>query len=158
MRPRDLRDSIGRLMRYGLVGVGVSLFYSSVVIVIMSLRVAVSPTLASVIAFFLTMPVGWLAHRSLSFGDRPFDNFQPLRFAVTNGGSFVVAVGGMYVINGLAGYSYLYGIAWNWMIIPTMNFIVYLFWVFRESSAAGPQTAVFNLLGQNNTGRLTPGE
>ena len=140
MRPRDPLAFLGRLMRYGFVGVGVSMFYSCAVIVLMSAKLVESATFASIIAFFLTLPVGWLAHGSVSFGDRPFDRFQPLRFVVTNGGSFAIAVGGMYAINGIAGYSYLYGIAWNWMIIPTMNFVIYLFWVFRESNVASART------------------
>lgn len=33
--------------------------------------------------------------------------------------------------------NYLLGIAWNRLIIPTMNFLTYMFWVFRESQRKG---------------------
>jgi len=140
-RPDPLAP-LWRLMRYGFVAVGVSLFYSGAVIALVNLNLVASPTFASVVAFLLTMPVGWLAHGSFSFGDRPFDRFQPLRFAVANGGSFSAAVGGMYVITEIGGYSYLYGIAWNWMIIPIINFTVYLLWVFRDSSVIASKAGV----------------
>jgi hypothetical protein len=51
--------------------------------------------------------------------------------------SFIVAVGGVYGITEIASRNYLLGIAWNWLIIPTMDFLTYMFWVFRESGRKG---------------------
>lgn len=132
-----------RLARYGVMGVAVSLFYSLTVITLVASRTRLDPTLASVIAFVLTLPVGWLAHRGVSFADRPRDRLQPLRYGLTTGASFAAAVGGMYVITRLAGLSFLLGIAWNWVIIPLANFAAYLMFVFRapragDSAAGGP--------------------
>jgi hypothetical protein len=39
----------------------------------------------------------------------------------------------MYWITEIADRSYLLGIAWNWLMIPAMNFFTYLFWVFRTA-------------------------
>ena len=122
-----------RLVRYGFVGLALSIFYSLAVILLVVSPLRLNPTLASVMAFVLTMPVGWAAHRSVSFADRAYDAFQPLRFAASNAAAFVAAVGGMYLITVVAGHSYLLGIAWNWLIIPGANFVAYLFWVFRDA-------------------------
>jgi putative flippase GtrA len=115
-------------MRYGCVGLSLALLYSLTVIACVRF---VDPTAASVIAFFVTLPIGYLAHNSISFYDSRNDAFQPLRFAVTTAASFVISVGGMYWITEVAGRSYLLGIAWNWLTIPAINFLIYLFWVFQ---------------------------
>lgn len=120
-----------RILRYGCVGVAISVIYSVAVIVAVHVLAPIGPTLASVLAFGIVLPVSWLAHGRISFGDRPRDAFQKLRFVVSTTASFVIAVGGMYWITAIAGRSYLLGIAWNWAVIPAMNFSIYLFWVFR---------------------------
>ena len=126
-----------RVLRYGCVGVAISLFYSFAVIACMQVLRPITPTMASVVGFIIVVPVAYLAHGRVSFADRPFDAFQPMRFAFSTTTSFIVAVGGMYWITEIAGRSYLLGIAWNWLIIPTMNFLTYMFWVFRESRRKG---------------------
>jgi len=126
-----------RVMRYGCVGLAISLLYSVVVIACMRVLHPISPTAASVVAFLTTLPISYLAHGRVSFSDRPYDTFQPLRFAFSTLTSFIVAVGGMYWITEIAGRSYLLGIVWNWLIIPAMNFLAYMFWVFRATRNKG---------------------
>ena len=128
---------IRRVVRYGCVGVAISLLYGLAVVACMRMLHPISPTAASIVAFLVVSPLSYLAHRKVSFSDRPYDSFQPLRFAFSTATSFIVAVGGMYWITEIAGQSYLLGIAWNWLIIPTMNFLVYLFWVFRTTRNKG---------------------
>ena len=123
--------NVRRVLVYGCVGVAVSLFYSLAVIAFVTFFHPISPTLASVAAFAVTLPVAYLAHARVSFSDSRYDNFQPLRFAITTATSFALNVGGMYVITEVAGRSYLLGIAWNWLSIPVINFLIYIFWVFR---------------------------
>jgi len=127
---REYRDPIllRRIMRYGCVGFTISLCYSLAVI---GCAHFVNPTAASIIAFIVIVPIGYLAHSGISFSDGRNDTFQPLRFAVTSAASFVVSVGGMYWITEVAGRGYLLGIAWNYLTIPMMNFLIYLFWVFQ---------------------------
>src|SRR4051812_41662514 len=124
-------------MRYGCVGVAVSLLYSLAVVGCMWALNPISPTVASVIAFLVTLPVSYLSHRRVSFPDRPYDSFQPLRFVFSTAVAFIVAVGGMYWITEIAGRSYLLGIVWTWLIVPAMNFLAYMFWVFRATRNKG---------------------
>ena len=125
-----------RVTRYGGVGLAVSLFYSLAVIACVHLWPPLGPTLASAIAFIITLPIAYFAHRNISFFDSKRDAFQPLRFAVTTAASFVLAVGGMYWITEIAGRGFLLGIAWTWLIIPAVNFVVYMLWVFRTTQTA----------------------
>jgi putative flippase GtrA len=122
-----------RVARYGGVGLTVSLFYTFAVIAGVHFWPPLGPTLASVIAFIVTLPISYSAHRHISFFDSQRDGFQPLRFGVTTAASFVLAVGGMYWITEIAGRDLLLGIVWTWLIIPAVNFAVYLLWVFRTT-------------------------
>jgi putative flippase GtrA len=122
-----------RVLRYGCVGLAISALYSFAVIACVQLLHPISPTMASIVAFIIVLPVSYLAHGKVSFSDRPYDNFQPLRFALSTATSFIVAGGGMYWITEIVGRSYLLGIVWNWLIIPLMNFLTYMFWVFRTA-------------------------
>jgi putative flippase GtrA len=131
-------EPLRRIARYGFAGLAVSVFYSLLVAVLCVWSpLRISPTLASVAAFFATLPVGWFAHSCWSFGDRQFERSQPVRFLVTNSVSFVTAVSGMYWITEIAGCSWLFGIAWNWAFIPVANYMIYLFWVFRDRPVSG---------------------
>jgi putative flippase GtrA len=132
---RLLPDPIRRMARYGCVGLVVSIFYSLLVIALVNLHLGLTPTMAVVAAFAVTLPIGYLVHGAVSFHDRPYDPMQPLRFAISTTTNFTVMVGGMYWITEIAHQSYLFGIAWNWAIVPIANFTVYLLWVFRAEPA-----------------------
>ena len=129
------RTAFGRVPWF--VGVAVSLFYSLAVIFLVWLLHPISPTIASIVAFVITVPAAYLAHARITFPDRPNDTLQPLRFAVTTAASFVVSTGGMYWITEVANRSYLLGIAWTWLMIPAMNLSIYMLWVFRAARGTG---------------------
>lgn len=120
-----------RVLRYGGVGLALSVIYSLAMIAAVQVP-WFGPTMASVLAFAIVLPISWFAHGTITFGDRARDAFQPLRFVLSTTATFVLAVGGMYWITEIAGRSYLLGIAWNWLVIPATNFLVYMFFVFRN--------------------------
>jgi putative flippase GtrA len=122
-------------VRYGFTGLAISVAYSLLVVFLVKTVPSWGPTLASVGAFFLILPFSYMAHRGFSFADRARAHWQMSRFVVTNTSSFIVAVGGMYVITNVFGLSYLLGIAWNWLVIPASNFLIYNIWVFPQSTA-----------------------
>lgn len=142
MARTDVRKSLiavaARMVRYGVVGLVVSIAYSLAVVVLVHDLPTHNPIRASCVAFIVMQPVAYLAHRSIAFFDAVRDPFQPLRFAITTTSTFLIAVGGMYVVTDIFGRSYLLGIALNWALIPAANFLIYLFWVFR---VAGPEAA-----------------
>jgi len=132
-----LGRTLFRVVRYGFAGLAISIVYSlAVVVLVAGLHVA-GPTAASVIAFILVLPIGYVTHRRVTFLDAVPDPLMPLRFAVTTAASFGVAIGGMYVVTDVLGKSYLLGIALNWLVIPAMNFLIYCLWVFRVGGRPG---------------------
>jgi putative flippase GtrA len=126
-----IRQFAGRVLRYGIVGLVVSIVYSLAIMLLVAQFRMRNATEASAIALAVVLPLAYFAHRHVTFFDAAHDPFQPMRFAVTAVSSFVVAIGGMYIITGMLGRSYLIGIALNWALIPAINFLVYLLWVFR---------------------------
>jgi len=138
---------VARIVRYGVVGTAISVVYSLAVIILVDCVHLPSPTLASMLAFSVMLPVAYLAHHYVTFRDAARDPLQAWRFAVTTTTSFIVATVGMYVLTAVLGRSYLLGIALNWVLIPTANFAIYLVWVFRTGQvpaiAGTPAAAIF---------------
>ena len=127
-----------RILRYCLSGGIVALVFSVAVILAVNVLPRVGPVGASVIAFFVTLPVGYAVHCHVTYPDAAHEQNAAVvrwrRFITANIGSFVVATVGMAFITQVLHASYLWGIALNWICVPTMNFVVYLWWVFRERS------------------------
>lgn len=130
---------IRRIFRYGIVGVTIGILNSLAVLLFVPLIRPLSPTVASVMAFFCVLPVGYFSHRHYSFADRQGRSGQVVRFILTNVTSFIVSVGGMYVVTEIIRISYLFGIAWTWVAVPTINFLVYMLWVFRHATPNTPR-------------------
>jgi len=124
-----------RVLRYGAVGIAVSMLYGLCVILLVDRLHMASATLASALAFAAILPLAYAAHRHVTFSDAAHDPLACLRFASTTTASFLVATGGMYLATDVLARSYLLGIAFNWALIPTMNFLIYLVWVFRVGSS-----------------------
>jgi putative flippase GtrA len=120
-----------RIARYGVVGTVLTVVYSIAIVAFVSGLHLPSPTLASILAYAVMLPLAYLAHRYVTFRDAAADPSQPWRFAVTTTAGFVVSTGGMYWLNAVLGYSYYYGIGLTWALIPAANFAIYLVWVFR---------------------------
>jgi putative flippase GtrA len=119
-----------RLLRYGAVGIAVSLLYSGLVIAALDVLGFRSPTVASLVAFPLVLPVSFYAHQLVSFHDAGRDGREPYRFAVIAVASFILAVGGMNLITEVWKLPYLFGIALAWILVPAANFLINSLWVF----------------------------
>jgi len=122
---------LNRIIRYGVVGVAVSVVYSLGVVLVVALLPTHNATCASALVFAVILPIAYFAHRQIAFFDATRDPFQPLRFGVTALSTFLVAIGGMYLVTEILGRSYLFGIALNCALIPAANFAIFMFWVFR---------------------------
>ena len=131
--------SLRRVVVYGCVGAAVSLIYSLFVIVCIEMLRPMSPTVGSAVAFVISMPVAYLMHAKISFSDRSHDKFQPMRFVLSTTASFMVSIGGMYWITEIAGRGYLFGVAWNWLMIPGLNFFTNSVWVFGTARTTARQ-------------------
>lgn len=132
---------IARIIRYGVSGVTISLFFSLAVIGFVRLSPRIGPVGATVLAFCVVQPIGYVIHRVVTFPDAAVGGARTraslLRFFATNIGSLALATGGMAIVTGVLKASYLWGVALNWMLLPAINFTIYLFWVFKIRSGPG---------------------
>jgi putative flippase GtrA len=103
MSNKAFEKFLARVVRYGVVGFLISIVYSLAVVLIVEQFHMRDATTASALAFILVQPLAYLAHRRVTFFDATRDAFQPLRFAVTTVSTFLVAIGGMYVVTGRLG-------------------------------------------------------
>lgn len=126
-----VRQFVARVLRYGVVGLTVAIVYSLAIVLLVAQFHMRDATAASALAFVAVQPLAYLAHRHVTFFDAARDPFQPVRFAATTVSTFLIAIGGMYVVTDMLGRSYLFGIVLNWALIPAVNFLIYLLWVFR---------------------------
>jgi hypothetical protein len=129
---------IERILRYGASGCTVAVLFSLAVVALVRLVPAAGPVGATIVAFCLIQPIGYAVHRMISYPDASLEPHEKaksqIRFVVTNLGGFVITVGGMALVTDVFHESYLWGIALNWLLIPGMNFVIYLYWVFRVQS------------------------
>lgn len=132
MHPTSVKAHLASLVTYGCVGVAVSTLYSLSVWAMVEPLGLARPVVASVLAFCLVSPLSFAAQKYITFRNRPFDPRQPVRFAVMAASSFLMAVGGMYVITNLLKLHYGFGILLAWVLIPLANFIINTIWVFPE--------------------------
>jgi hypothetical protein len=134
MRPIPL---VERVLRYGIAGVAVSLLYAVLVIALERGLPMLGPTCNAALAFLMVQPVGLLLHSVISYPETVRMRARlpkiGLRFVVTNAAGFAISTGGMALVTGPLSASYLWGIAVAWALIPALNFVIYLVWVFQPA-------------------------
>ncbi len=124
-----------RILRYGFAGGLVSVFFTCLVIILVHWLPAIGPVAASMLAFVLTQPAGYLIHRTISYPDAAQipkqQSAQVQRFLLTNALGLGLTSSVMGITTNIYHASYLWALAFNWALIPAMNFVIYLTWVFR---------------------------
>ncbi len=122
-----------RVIRYLLVGGGVTLFYTLLTIALISWALPSSPTLASAIASLVTLPVSFVVHRRVTYRDVSPEAAQWQRFAFVAAINFALNVGLMGASDRL-GISYWAALAAGWILVPVANYVVTAIWVFRAKT------------------------
>jgi putative flippase GtrA len=127
---RFLDSRFGRLLRYGVVGVGLALLYSLLTVLFHESRFLPDPTEASMLAFLLTAPVSFFAHSRITYADADRDHTQWRRFGISLLSGFVISVGAMKSVD-LLGKPYWIALVIGWFLVPAVNYVVNAIWVFR---------------------------
>jgi putative flippase GtrA len=131
---RDRFALFERILRYGVTGGLVSAVFSLLVMILVKVAPAIGPVGSSAAAFCLVQPIGYIAHRMITYADLRIEGAQMrrswLRFLLTNMLGLAMTMGAMALVTRSFHASYLWGIALIWVTIPAMNFIIYLTWVF----------------------------
>lgn len=120
----------GRLIRYGFVGAGLALVYTSLTIMLYRGAVLADPTIASAVAFILTQPVAFLAHRRVTYSDAVQDRAQWKRFGVNAVSGMTISVSAMKAVD-LLGKPYWNALMICWVLVPVGNYLINAIWVFR---------------------------
>jgi putative flippase GtrA len=119
-----------RLIRYGLVGIGVSLLYTMLTVLFHKSGLIGDPTLASAAAALISIPLSFLAHRHTTYADVARHPAQAWRFAAIGISSFIIATGAMKLVD-LNHWSFWIGLTLTWFLIPAANYIINALWIFR---------------------------
>jgi putative flippase GtrA len=124
-----------RILRYGISGCLVSVVFSGLVVVLVRGGAAIGSVGDSMLAFCLVQPIGYLTHCTITYPDASLEGAQKprswMRFLLTNALGLAVTAAAMALVTHVYHASYLWGIALTWVLIPAMNFVLYLTWVFK---------------------------
>jgi putative flippase GtrA len=132
-----MKDQIARLyrrfervVRYIVVGGGVTLFYSLLTVALVSGRLVNDPTAASAMASLISLPLSFLVHRRFTYADAGSDRSQWQRFVTIAASNFAFTVASMKAVD-LLHWPYWIGLVAGWVVIPMLNYTINALWVFR---------------------------
>lgn len=125
-----------RVIRYVIVGSGVTTLYTGIVAALVSYGLVPNPTLAAAIASIAVLPVSYVGHRSITYADTPSSHAQWARFAATAIVTFILNTGLMNTADQI-GWSYWTALCAGWVIVPIVNYMVNAIWVFRTKKLFG---------------------
>lgn len=122
-----------KLLRYGGVGVVVTILYSGLTGLFVELLNAPA-IFASIGAFLLVLPAAYWGHREVSFRDNARGDCQLRRFVITMSAAFLASsLSVLILVNGL-GAHYGFALLVTMMMVPMVNFLILDQWVFRETT------------------------
>lgn len=125
-----------RVIRYVVVGSGVTALYTGIVAALVFYGLVQIPTLAAAFASIAVLPVSYVAHRSITYGDTHSSQAQWARFAATAILTFVLNTGLMKTADQM-GWSYWTALCAGWVIVPLVNYAINAIWVFRTKTLFG---------------------
>jgi putative flippase GtrA len=123
---------IGKLLRYGGVGVIGTILYSGLTGLFVEV-LYLPPIIASVGAFLFALPVVYWGHREISFRANAQGNHQVPRFVITMSAAFFVSSLSVFVVVNELNSHYGFALLVTMILVPLVNFVVLDKWVFREA-------------------------
>lgn len=130
-----------RVIRFLLVGGGVTLVYTVLALCLHEGGVIADATLASVAAYLATQPIAFLAHKHLTFPDASRQHSSWHRFGAMSLAGLAITAGSMKVISVL-GMPFWFGLVIGWVCIPIANFFISAVWIFRTRTLLSINDAV----------------
>tara|TARA_R110002020_G_C16321741_1_gene774935 strand:+ start:33411 stop:33872 length:462 start_codon:yes stop_codon:yes gene_type:complete len=121
-----------RVLRYLMVGAGVTAIYSLIVAGLIITDTIEDPTLATVIGSIAAAPVSFMAHRFITYSDVSDDPAHWKRFAIITLASFAIVTASMKLVDILHG-PFWAGLIVGWIVVPIVNFLINTVWVFRAT-------------------------
>lgn len=122
-------DYIRELTRYFVVGVLVSLGSALTIVAIVEYFAIVTPVIANIISFVLWTPASYVGHKDFTFEYSGAMQMTAVKFFVVFGAKLLVSILAIMLFQ-YFGYSYIFGVISNWVLVPVATFIVLKLWVF----------------------------
>jgi len=128
---------LGRLGRFGLVGVTSAFLYAAGVSVVVGVA-GEAPLTGNIVGFLLAAACSYLGHHYITWaagGDH--QRYLP-RFLAQAIATYLLSAGITWAVARL-GWHYLIGVVLVIGLIPALNFLVLQFWVFTSRGDARPR-------------------
>ena len=122
-----------RVIRYGVVGGGVTLFYTLLTVGLYKGHLIGDPTWASAVACIVSQPVSFLSHRMITYADVAPDATQWKRFGIIALSTFAISTGSMKLVD-LLGWPFWIALVIGWVLVPVANYVINAIWVFRAKN------------------------
>ena len=120
-----------RLVRFAGIG-GVSSLVYVVVVALFVEFLSLEPVSASILGYVISIPVGFLGHRRVTFRSDGHFSAELTRFIFLHCVNIAVSVTGMYGVVDWYGASYWFGSLFAVVFVPISSFIIMNQWVFRS--------------------------
>ena len=124
---------LAKALRFGLVGATSGVVFAVVTAALINLG-GVNPTLSSVLAYIVSMPINFIANRNFSFRSTSHVATDAIRFCSLHAANLAItAVAMSSAVNSL-GLHYSIGIIAAIVLVPLCNFLLLDRWVFGTRS------------------------
>jgi putative flippase GtrA len=120
-----------RVIRYIVVGVGVTAVYTAVTAGLIGF--AFDRVLSAAIGSLVTIPLSFFVHRRITYADAGADGSQFGRFVITALSSLAINVG-LMAASEMLGWSHWIALATGWFLVPIANYTINALWVFRTKT------------------------
>jgi putative flippase GtrA len=124
-------ETLPKLVRFALVGGIASLTYA-VCVLMLSSQFGMHPVVSSVVGYSISLLVGFVGQRSLTFRSRARVKVDIIRFLVAQGLNLLIVSALISASMELRSGNYLWGLMIALIAIPLLNFAMLNWWVFKE--------------------------
>lgn len=114
-----------------MVGAANSLIYALATVVYTEC-VGIGATIASGLGYATAVPLAYLGHRRLTFNARGEAGRQFVRFIVTHGVGFLLAIGVVWILTDVFEYPIWMGVSGAILAVPSVSYLVMDRWVFAR--------------------------
>jgi putative flippase GtrA len=125
----ELSVELGRVIRFGIVGVGATITYVAASLALTHLF-TLSPVAASIVAQVISMPVSYFGHLLYSFRVEADHRTYVARFLFTTAAAFAVNFALTWTATVLFGWPQAGAVLLVSIAIPIASFLANRFWVF----------------------------
>lgn len=131
------KAKIGKLARFGIVGVLSTLAYMAITNALVASGTA-GPALAAGVGYLVVVPINYLMHRSFSFRSSRSHRSAGHRYLLVHMCNIAGTMGVMHVVTSMLHLDYRIGIVLTAVLVPVAVFVLLDRWVFPPTRDTSP--------------------